>query len=270
MLHYWLTVIIKAVLDSLAFSGQTWQGVTFLVIAFVVGIVRDVKKVGRAEAVKKLKDITLDGLISAFVAFMFVLLVNLLLTPVRLQNDEASRRESAVRELETAKVSNLICAEEVKGIKGREQLLQDQVTSQQTLISVQQTNSTGQQAAVNQCVGALVKVAAPGPQRFIVTAFTIPGIANSKRPASKGAAIVLQTNKAVRSFKAEMSCATDFTILESILSEGVFQHDKAPPGNDHRSYLLDYGTENFTPEDMILLIVIGDNLQANTCTFTLR
>lgn len=209
MVYYWLTVVQKGLQDSLDFIQQSRSGILFGVLVLVLTGLWLWKKHGWKDAVKHWWRTVGEGLVIAMVAWVLVLFIHLIYEPFHLQNDEAARAAQAIMGRDNAQNQTLLCGSELKGVEGKVELLQRQVTAQQTQISGEQTIAATQQSTFNVCVTTLSKTNVPIPQK--ATMLLTPDDPPVTPQGKHRALILLLTNKPVSPVRLMMWCQKDVT-----------------------------------------------------------
>ena len=96
MLHYWLTVSIKAFGDSVSFINQSKTGIAFAVLVLLLTALWLMRKHGWRDAVKHRVRTAGEGVVITAIAFVLVYRFHFLFEPYHLQADEQARTNNAL------------------------------------------------------------------------------------------------------------------------------------------------------------------------------
>lgn len=206
MLQYWLSVFQKGFNDSLDFIQQSRSGITFAVLILVLTGFWLWQKHGWRDAMTHFWRTVGEGAVITVVAWILVLLVHVVYEPFHLQYDERARTSQARADRDVATTRSLVCAADLTGEKGKTELLNRQVTAQQTQIAGQQGASATQQSTFDLCVTTLAKTNAPVQQK---TTMLLLGDKEPSVQAKHSASVLLLTNRPVSITNLLIWCQND-------------------------------------------------------------
>ena len=263
MLHFWLSVLIKAVQDSLNFIGQSTTGVCYAVLVLLLTIIWLTRKHGGVrQAFKQHWRPAGEGLVIAAVAFLLVVMVHLLYEPFHLVDDERARKQQAIGQKDHAEDQMQKCQADLGIEQARSELLGRQVTAQQTFVTNQQSAATTQQSTINTCVAVLAKGLEPVPLTIRVSenAFTT----NQKDAAGKEIkywVLVVSTNKEVSPFQGTLHCDPRTVVFQGRVtfptdndfSELIVGPERTPDGGFRISYT---NPPVWQPNDPLVFIAV--------------
>lgn len=217
VLHFWLEVLLRAFLDTLAGIGKEPAELRFSVFVFVIVtlllLVRN-RKNGLRAWVENVKQrfwrIVGADIVIILGLVVLILIYNVMREPYLAWEDEHNERVQAKKELDGNASELNVCTSNLNTEQVKSQLLGNQVTAQQTqisgqqmLIAGQQATSATQQSTFNLCVTTLAKANAP-----IQLSTTLLKIEEAKpHPDTKHAVrFALLTNKPVTPVKMLFWC----------------------------------------------------------------
>jgi hypothetical protein len=251
MLHYWLSVFLKAFWDTWYFINQSRTGVAFLLLVVVLTLFWLWQKHGLSDAVKHYGRTLGEGFIIAAVAWALVFAVNFLYAPFHLQNDMRARRDNVQAGLEGVRRTYDACASSLTTEQVKTSLLQANITSQQSLINSQQSMLNSQQqtlgqqqGTVNSCVVSLGKLNVPEPLKISsLSPVNIPNV--SAWP--KWEVSLVTTNKMIQRTAFVVSCQNNISFLDAEIAGSSFRSGAVTRLSD-RSYFININSPAWTPD----------------------
>lgn len=263
MLHYWLSVFLKAFWDSLAFTDRSRQGLAFWLLVIAITAFFLWKKHGWKNAMKHFWRTSGEGVLIAGVSYLLVFICHFIFEPYHLQDDERSRKIVAVSERDFSRAEKISCDGDVQVAKSQVELLRSQVFSQQGVINGQMETGSKQQSTFNLCVATLAKTNAPIPQKLTMVAM---GDDAENPPESKHTMlIVFLTNKEVTPVKLAMWC--DHEVKKMTFQPagvGAFNGGMQPMP-DGKTWILAMGFPVWAPEVPLTVRVHYDEENLGEC-----
>lgn len=266
MLHFWMEVLLRASLDTLAGIGKDPAELRFSIFVFVLVtvflLIRNRKKGLRAwvENVKqRFWRIVGEDIAIILGLIVLILIYNVLREPYLAWDSERNGLAQENGKLNT-KVSEFNeCNANLRTERVKSQLLGNQVTAQQTQISRQQTTSSTQQSTFDLCVTTLAKANAPVQQAATILFAPVP--TSSSTPTKHTGMMVVLTNKQQTPARLLVGCDGPIDTL-TVLSFGgelPFQGSAVPIGNNPlagffaKTWLLNVSQPEWAPSQPLLL-----------------
>lgn len=178
-----------------------------------------------------------------------------------------AEQTAAARERDTSELGG--CKGDLKAAMTRADVFERQAGSQQANLNAVVAAFSSQQAAVNNCVVALVKTGTPPRLRITVDRFAL-NFASQKQPTWRAAALIARTNRAIPSASLELVCTQEVDVWDLQVRVGggpmSLRSAPQPPQSKGTHVRLDLQGITWQPEDLLFMVVTGDKLNEGECS----
>jgi hypothetical protein len=268
VLNYWLSVFIKTFSDSVAFINQSKTGIWFAILVLVLTAIWLFKKHGWREAMKHWARTAGEGVVITVVAFVIVCMFHFLFEPYHLDEDMRARLLQAENATQAISVTLQQCNFSLSLDEQKNGLLQQNVTSQSSLINSQQSMLNSQQTSVNTCVTTLTQVTTikqetTGMSRRI----DLDALRSNGRFITL---LTLLTNKVVAPVSFLVSCDMKVNSFYIMPADGSATHIQSADKVDDRTGLVTLNEPSWSPKRPVFIVVYHDDPKLSVCSTKLR
>ncbi len=273
MLHYWATVVARAIVDSLAIIGHTVITVIFAVLVIAVTAFwswqsEQVEHAGWLMFLKrhlgrellKVVPVAIAAWIPFFIWFLFY-------TPYKIEDETNSKIVVAQSALASSQTNLTACQGNLSTELSRVELLSDRVSAQQQTIDSQQQMVNGQQSSINSCVTVLAREPNEPPSITIKSAAGAIKTIDSKGKPLWVKVFVLQTNKVIPHLKGIVGCNLPMNLEISSLA-GEYAMSMPEERLSDREFRINFMWPAWSPSSpLVFAIAFSSGVGNESCAF---